>query len=283
VELISSPAFDEKSDYGDCTDEANGTETCASIDWEVVTTAEKGDVLQVSYTSDAGHAGIVVGPIDGSWDVSSASSLDFDIKVVNSGSASVFKYKLESDGANSGEIAVAIAGSGDWESISIPASEFNATAFDPATANAFVFLPDYQTGANLVYQIDNVRFVGVGNPISSDDGTGNSGSGDTDNSGSGGSTTLPSQVVAVAGNPAAMVGETLNVDISYDVSDDNANLTGLGLNIHYNSSLITFVALSNVFQGDVIQSAGPYIDADNLDENASTDMYAAVAWAFIGR
>jgi hypothetical protein len=126
-------AFDEKSGYGDCTDEANGTETCASIDWEVVTTAEKGDVLQVSYASDAGHAGIVVGPIDGSWDVSSASSLDFDIKVVNSGSASVFKYKLESDGANSGEIAVAIAGSGDWESISIPASEFNATAFDPAT------------------------------------------------------------------------------------------------------------------------------------------------------
>ncbi len=76
-----------------------------------------------------------------------------------------------------------------------------------------------------------------------------------------------------------MVGETLNVDISYDVSDDNANLTGLGLNIHYNSSLITFVALSNVFQGDVIQSAGPYIDADNLDENVSTDMYASVAWA----
>jgi hypothetical protein len=139
-------AFDEENGYGDCTDEANDTETCASIDWEVVTTAEKGDVLQVSYAPDAQHAGIVVGPIDGSWNVSSASSLDFDIKVVNSGSASLFKYKLESDGANSGEIAVAIAGSGDWESISIPASEFNATAFDPATANAFVFLPDYQTG-----------------------------------------------------------------------------------------------------------------------------------------
>jgi hypothetical protein len=76
-----------------------------------------------------------------------------------------------------------------------------------------------------------------------------------------------------------MVGQTLNVDISYDVSDDNANLTGLGLNIHYDSSLITFVALSYVFQDDVIQSAGPYIDVDNLDENASTDMYASIAWA----
>ena len=53
-------AFDELNSYGDCTDEQAGTEDCKSIDWQTFSDSDKGDVLQVSYTDSAGHAGIVV-------------------------------------------------------------------------------------------------------------------------------------------------------------------------------------------------------------------------------
>ena len=37
--------FDELNGYGDCTDEVSGTETCQSVDWEVVSDSGRGDVL----------------------------------------------------------------------------------------------------------------------------------------------------------------------------------------------------------------------------------------------
>ena len=89
----------------------------------------------------------------------------------------------------------------------------------------------------------------------------------------------PAQVVTVAGNPAAVVGQTMSVEISYDVTDGDSTLTGLGLNVHYNSALITFEAFSNVLATDNISSAGPFSDSDDSDADTSTDMYVSVAWA----
>ncbi len=54
--------FDEYSQYGDCTDELAGTETCQSVDWGIVQDAARGEVLEVNYLANAGHAGLVVGP-----------------------------------------------------------------------------------------------------------------------------------------------------------------------------------------------------------------------------
>ncbi|MDA7760609.1 hypothetical protein N8909_01065, partial [bacterium] len=89
----------------------------------------------------------------------------------------------------------------------------------------------------------------------------------------------PAQVVTVAGNPAAVSGQTMSVEISYDVTDGDSTLTGLGLNVHYNSALITFEAFSNVLPTDNISSAGPFSDSDDSDGDTSTDMYVSLAWA----
>jgi hypothetical protein len=89
----------------------------------------------------------------------------------------------------------------------------------------------------------------------------------------------PAQVVSVAGNPAAVVGQTMSVEIGYDVTNGDDTLTGLGLYIHYNSALITFEAFSNVLATDNISSAGPFSDSDDLDADPSTDKYVSVAWA----
>jgi len=160
--------FDEKNDYGDCTDETAGTETCASVDWEVVGDEVHGDVLQVTYLSDAGHAGLVVGPTT-AVDLSdySEGSLSFDIKIIDDGAANLsggFLIKVESGSAISGELPVpGINATGEWESVNFPVSSLTASgALNLSAITApMVFFPAFQTGAGLVYQIDNVRFTGI--------------------------------------------------------------------------------------------------------------------------
>ena len=160
--------FDEKNDYGDCTDESAGTETCASVDWEVVGDETHGDVLQVTYLSDAGHAGLVVGPT-AAVDLSdyAEGSLSFDIKIIDDGAANLssgFLVKVESGSANSGELPVpGINATGEWESVTFAVSSLTASgALNLSGITApMVFFPAFQTGAGLVYKIDNVRFTGI--------------------------------------------------------------------------------------------------------------------------
>ena len=183
--------FDEANGYGDCTDEAAGTESCGSVDWAVVADDARGDVLQVTYASDAQHAGLVLAKLaSGSVDLSgyATGTLSFDIKVTAMGGTTGFQLKLESPSSNSGEIAVTdITGSGEWEAIHFPISTLTAGGLNIAAVNVpLVFFPDYQTGGGLVYQLDNVRFV-AGEDNGGDAGGGDAGGGDA---GDDGDTTL---------------------------------------------------------------------------------------------
>jgi len=89
----------------------------------------------------------------------------------------------------------------------------------------------------------------------------------------------PDQVVSVSGTPNAFVGRTASVTIQYDVSDGDATLTGLGLHVHYDSSVLTFSASENVLATDNIALEDPVSDTDDLDGDSSTDKYVSVAWA----
>ena len=160
--------FDEKNGYTDCTNEVEGTETCQSVDWGIVQDDSRGDVLQVIYESNAGHAGLVVGP-NAAVDLSdyAGGSLSFDIKIINAGSNNLsggFYIKVESGSATSGELGIpGIATTGNWQSIDFPVSSLTASgALNLSAITApMVFFPAFQTGAGLIYQIDNVRFTGI--------------------------------------------------------------------------------------------------------------------------
>ena len=175
--------FDEANGYGDCTDEAAGTESCGSVDWVVVADDARGDVLQVTYADDAQHAGLVLAKLEGSSvDLSdyATGTLSFDIKVTDMGGATGFQLKLESGTTSSGEIAVAgITGSGDWETVNFSMQTLVAGGLNAAAVNVpLVFFPDYQTGGGLVYQLDNVRFIAGEDDGSGDDNSGGDSGGD---------------------------------------------------------------------------------------------------------
>jgi hypothetical protein len=89
----------------------------------------------------------------------------------------------------------------------------------------------------------------------------------------------PKQLVSVKGNPSASVGGNVDVVIEYNVSDNDANLTGIGLNVHYDSSSLTFSAFADILATDNISTDGPFNDDADLDGNPATDKYVSGAWA----
>ncbi|MGB0445620.1 MAG: cadherin domain-containing protein, partial [Porticoccaceae bacterium] len=90
------------------------------------------------------------------------------------------------------------------------------------------------------------------------------------------------QIVSVVGEPVAKLGDSVTIEVGYDVSDSESALTGLGLRVHYDSSILTFDQFDQVLEKDSIFVDGPHNDFDNLDNNASTDKYILSAWASIG-
>ena len=158
--------FDGNKGYAGADANCTGT-NCDSVDWAVVTDSERGDVLQVSYTSNAGHAGLVVGPT-AAIDLSDYAdgSFSFDIKLINAANALAggFFLKVESGGANSGELQIpGVVASSGWQTINFPVSSLTASgALNLSAVTApMVFFPAAANGPSLVYQIDNVRFGGI--------------------------------------------------------------------------------------------------------------------------
>jgi len=90
----------------------------------------------------------------------------------------------------------------------------------------------------------------------------------------------PEQQVSVSGDPIAFRG-VASVTISYDVSNKNAELSGLGLRVHYDSTVLQFRESTNVLDNDLFSysSVGINDDYDNDDDNDSTDKYVTANWA----
>jgi endoglucanase Acf2 len=172
--------FDELNGYQSCK-----SDSCQSVDYSYVDSgSDRGDVLEVRYTSNAGHAGLVVGPSAGvNLSDYSEGSLSFDIKVVNKGTDNLpngFLVKVESDTQNSGELPVNdISANGQWESIDFPVSALTQSgALNLSNITVpMVFFPSFQTGENLVYQIDNVRYTGIKEGATPPSGPNNGGGG----------------------------------------------------------------------------------------------------------
>ena len=156
--------FDELNGYQSCK-----SDSCQSVDWSFVDSGtSRGNVLEVVYTANAGHAGLVVGP-SASVNLSdySEGNLSFDIKVTNKGNDNLpngFLVKVESGSQNSGELAVeGIIADGSWETVNFPVSKLTQSGALNLSAITvpIVFFPSFQTGENLVYQIDNIRYTGI--------------------------------------------------------------------------------------------------------------------------
>ncbi|MDA7745162.1 cadherin repeat domain-containing protein, partial [bacterium] len=86
------------------------------------------------------------------------------------------------------------------------------------------------------------------------------------------------QVVSVS--DVTKSGDQLSVAVEYNV--DNADLTGLGLRVHFDSSELTLTDISDVLgQDHMFTDPDAQLDTDDFDGNASTDSFVHVAWASV--
>jgi ELWxxDGT repeat protein len=77
---------------------------------------------------------------------------------------------------------------------------------------------------------------------------------------------------------AAAPGAMITFPVSYTTSSGDSTLTGLGLRMHYNSSLLTYNGLMGVLPSPARQDT-PVDDLNNWDGDAATDKYVFVSWA----
>jgi hypothetical protein len=88
------------------------------------------------------------------------------------------------------------------------------------------------------------------------------------------------QIISVTNSPKGILGRTSILEVSYDTSDSNNQLSGLGMRVHFNSSLLSFKQITNLIEQDIIiDGQGPYSDESDLDNDPLTDQYMMFGWA----
>ena len=74
-------------------------------------------------------------------------------------------------------------------------------------------------------------------------------------------------------------GNAISFTVNYSTTNPNSpNLTGLGLRVHFNSSKVTFVGLTNVLQAGLQGVGTPQVDTQDFDNDPLTDQFVLVAW-----
>ena len=75
-------------------------------------------------------------------------------------------------------------------------------------------------------------------------------------------------------------GKEIEFDISYTTSNQKNSLTGLGLRVHYDSSVLTPSGETNGFSALIDTFGDPAIidDNNNFDNDTSTDKYISISW-----
>ena len=80
--------------------------------------------------------------------------------------------------------------------------------------------------------------------------------------------------------PATLIpGRVSRFTVQYSTVDNNPNLSGLGLRVHYNSNYVTSVALETILETGFVAVSEPEADTFDLDGDAETDQFILISWA----
>lgn len=94
------------------------------------------------------------------------------------------------------------------------------------------------------------------------------------------SVTQPKQLISVNNFPMGVLGRTSVLEVAYDTTDNNNQLSGLGMRVHFDSSLLSFKEVTDLIDQDIIVNGeGPFNDNANYDNDPLTDQYMLFGWA----
>jgi hypothetical protein len=88
------------------------------------------------------------------------------------------------------------------------------------------------------------------------------------------------QIISVNNTPMGVLGRTSVLEVAYDTTDNNNQLSGLGMRVHFDSSLLSFKEVTDLIDQDIIVNGeGPFSDDVNYDNDPLTDQYMLFGWA----
>jgi hypothetical protein len=88
------------------------------------------------------------------------------------------------------------------------------------------------------------------------------------------------QLISVSNSPKGILGKPVVFEVSYDTNSNNNQLTGLGLRVHFDSSILSYSQITNLIEQDIIvRGQGPFNDEDDFDNDPLTDQYILFGWA----
>ena len=93
------------------------------------------------------------------------------------------------------------------------------------------------------------------------------------------------EIYASPSSVGAPPGGSARIDVMYDVSDADATLTGIGIRVHYDSSMLTYSHLSNSLVFGRLFDPGlvvAEVDSSDYDGDAATDRFISLAWVDFG-
>ncbi|MDA9014265.1 hypothetical protein N9I73_01635, partial [Porticoccaceae bacterium] len=263
--------------FGSCTDAAPVMQNVTfQVDMSAVDTVNAGGVYLAGGTfGDAGQ--VMEDQGNGLW-----------TKTVELVANNTYQYKFRNADTDGWEAVVGlVAGEcnvGDWDDRFVVVTEADITlpvvAFGSCTDQPYVVVTDPDTdGDGVADSADAFPNDASETADSDNDGVGDNADYAPNDPSVTEAPAQPDQLVSVKGDPSASIGGSVDLVIEYNVSDNNANLSGLGVSVHYDSSSLTFTGFADVLAADNISSDGPFNDDEDLDGNPATDKYVSGAWA----
>lgn len=161
-------AFDEAIGFSSCTDD-NGA-GCPSVNWQEMTAdeAERGNVIQVDYSTDAQFAGLVVGIEAAGIDLSNFinGKVVFDINVLANPNNASFIVKEDcvdcpSTGNGEREVNVGQIAAG-WQTVEVNVRDMVNTVGGlqlGKVTTGLVLFPTAGNTAGISYQLDNIAWI----------------------------------------------------------------------------------------------------------------------------
>ena len=165
--------YDQQTDYAECSDD--GGASCPNINWDLVSDADRGTVLQISHSS-ASLVAAVYTKTSSPYDASAyaGGNIVLDVKILSGDSGLSMKVDCIYP-CSSGNYSLSTSDTTDWQTLTVPVNNLVAQDLSLATVDTGIVLwaTNYR---DTVFLVDNLRWEaapGGPNTDSGDDNTDN--------------------------------------------------------------------------------------------------------------
>ena len=86
-------------------------------------------------------------------------------------------------------------------------------------------------------------------------------------------------ITATSEASGVSTGASVGITLAYHTEPEPVELAGLGLRIHWNSAMLDYVELQEVYAAGLLGVSDPQLDSQDFDSDTDSDYFVVVSWA----